>query len=434
MSTAGDTDSVFSDAETGTGDDQRRRKRERDSSVTEIITAYEKRQRQGSGKSAKGKSPKTKGGMSAEMLEFMKEIIESTIQATMGEHFSNFTKTLEAKLESQNKSICILEGELFEKANKIEKLEHELDFVRRDITALHDQVEDMERHERGVNLILTCKKFGPRRVGEDIKAMAVRVLNEHFPHIPLSARDLTTSHRLSRDNVVICAFFDRSLRNRLYAERMRLRKVATPPDQRLYLSESLTRRNRELYSELLTMKSKGRIWSVFTHNGFPGYKMTQQSAPVRVTSEKQVRDLWKRLQEQRRTAVRADPAAVPGAGAAPAGGQLAPGARHLRPSADAAAGPPPGPHREAAAGPSAPPATRKSVEQRERSTAVRPSRPPRPVSGQENDATTSDGVPSQVAAGGEQIPTSAYPVPSASRSACVPAEGNVTDPPRSSVL
>ena len=161
MSTAGDTDSVFSDAETGTGDEQRRRKRERESSISEIISAYEKRQRQGSGKSSKGKSPKSRGGMSAEMLEFIKEIIESTIQATMEQHFARQSKTLEAKLESQNKRIHILEGELFEKANKMDALEQKLECSRREVMAIREQVEDAERHERGIYLVLTCINSGP---------------------------------------------------------------------------------------------------------------------------------------------------------------------------------------------------------------------------------------------------------------------------------
>lgn len=334
MSNAGDTDPEW---ETGTSDDPKRRKRDRESPISDIISAYEKRRKQGTGKSPKGKSPKSKGGITTEMLECIKSIIQSTIQVEMDANFTKMTKALQAKVESQKEAIQVLEADLFEKANKVDRLEEQLKETRRELSSLHVQVEDMERHERGVNLILTCKKFGRRRQGEDVRMMAVRALREHFPHIPLSPPDLAAAHRLPRDNVVICAFFDRTLRNQFYYERMRLRNSPVPAEERLYLSESLTRLNRERHNELLTMKSKGRIWSVFTQNGLPGYKLTQHSNPVRVTSDQQVRDLWKMLRERRQAGGHPATGAVSvpapaGGRPTPASGRPAAGERQSRPA------------------------------------------------------------------------------------------------------
>ena len=110
MSTAGDTDSVFSDGDTAlSGNSTRRKKRERQTSIAEIVSSYEKKQRKSVGKSPKAKSPKAKsppgkGGISAEMLDFIKEIIESTIQTAlndMNESISRLTNTLEKKLKPQ---------------------------------------------------------------------------------------------------------------------------------------------------------------------------------------------------------------------------------------------------------------------------------------------------------------------------------------------
>ncbi|KAF0298224.1 hypothetical protein FJT64_000366 [Amphibalanus amphitrite] len=59
--------------------------------------------------------------------------------------------------------------------------------------------------------------------------------------------------------------------------------------------ESLTRAKRELFSELLAMKKEKRLWTVFTRNGLPFYKLQQLSSPVRVTSPEQIAELRRKL-------------------------------------------------------------------------------------------------------------------------------------------
>lgn len=318
MSTAGDTDSVFSDAETGPMEEPRRRKRGREPSIPELISAYEKKQRQTKspkGKSPKGKSPKRPDLLSTEMMTFIKEIIESSIEASVNQHLSSLNRMLKSKLDSQEKKIEVLEGDVFEKSAKIQTLESDLRENRQALQNLELQVDDMERHERGVNLVLTCQQFRRRHPEEDIRGEIVRILRSSFPDIPVSKADFSAAHRLPRDDTVICAFRDRELRNRFYRGRFQLRNSATSAEQQLYLSESLTKRNRELFSELVTMKKKKHIWSAFTSNGVPGYKLGRDSPPVHVTSAQQVRDLWRQLREQRE-ATRL-PAAVSSSNTAP---------------------------------------------------------------------------------------------------------------------
>ena len=99
MSTAGDTDSVFGDAECEL-EEPRKRKRERQQSITELITAYEKRQKKGKspkGKSPKGKSPTGKAALSVDMLSCIKDIIEATIESKMDEHLSQIKSALKIR-------------------------------------------------------------------------------------------------------------------------------------------------------------------------------------------------------------------------------------------------------------------------------------------------------------------------------------------------
>lgn len=309
MSTAGDTDSVFSDAECGQTDDTSRRKRERQQSITELISSYEKRQKKG--KSPKGKSPTGKADLPVEILSYIKEIIEATIESSMEGHMRRLEKVMKTKQESQKKRIELLEGESFEKTEKIDSLQQNLSEAKQRITVLEDQVDAMERHQRGVNLVVSCRRLGKQRVDEDIRGELVKLLRESFPHIPLTRDSFSAAHRLPGDGVVICAFRDRDLRDRFYQERLSLRRVSTPHDHRIYISESLTPKNREIFGELLTMRRKQRVWTVFTNSGIPGYKLTRDSPSMRVTSLQQVRDLWRKLREARETAHSLAPGSAP---------------------------------------------------------------------------------------------------------------------------
>lgn len=61
-------------------------------------------------------------------------------------NFSKTAKALEARVESQKEAIRVLEAEVFEKANKEDRLEEQLRESRRELSSLHVQVEDNERH------------------------------------------------------------------------------------------------------------------------------------------------------------------------------------------------------------------------------------------------------------------------------------------------
>ena len=349
MSTAGDTDSVFSDAEAGPREEVVKRKRDRESSVTEIVDAYEKKQRKG--KSPKNKTPPGKaspeGRLSPEIVSCIKNLIENTIQSSIEEHLCRITESLERKIASQQQSIEVLEGELFNKAKTIDGLEKSLGAAQQELGRLAEQVDDMERHQRGVNLVLSSKSFGVRVQGEDIRAQAVLVLNASLPQTRVSSSDFAAAHRLGRENTVIVAFHDRSLRNLVYQQRLQLGNATVPVGQRLYISESLTRSNRELHGELLTMKSEKLVWTVFTNNGIPGYKLTRDSLPIRVTTVQQIKQLWQQVGAQQPRPENHGPPAALTSSAGGRRAQYGPPRRPFRPPAEvggppASGGPPAG--------------------------------------------------------------------------------------------
>lgn len=333
MSTAGDTDSVFSDAEMEPREDVSKRKREREGSVTDIVSAYEKKQR-------KGKSPKSKTAektascdkIPPEMLSCIREVIQSTIQTAIRDQLSHITSVMEKKITSQQKSIDILEKDLFEKTEAVEKLEKTLENTKQEMCYLSYQVDEMERHQRGVNLVLSSKRFGASRQGEDVREEAVRVLNDSLPDTTRVAPDsFSAAHRLGRENTVIVAFHDRNLRNQVYKQRLQLR-TTNSLDRRLFITESLTRFNRELFNELLTMKSKKLLWTAFTNNGLPAYKLTRDSNPVRVTTVRQVQQLWQQVKALRRRNAEGE---APPAAAAPGRSPVQPHRDAVPPAAGA---------------------------------------------------------------------------------------------------
>lgn len=168
---------------------------------------------------------------------------------------------------------------MLEKEKSIEDLGKQAGVSERNLSLQQDQVEEMERHGRVVNLVLSSRMFGSRRPGEDVKAVAVKSLTEHLHHITVATSDLSTAHRLSRDGVIICAFYDRDLRNKLYYARTQLGNRSAPRQRRLYIPKCLTWWNRHKYDELVTMKQGKLIWSAFSNNGLPGYKTFHVKPP-----------------------------------------------------------------------------------------------------------------------------------------------------------
>ena len=329
------SESAFSDAEddpvSGAGQYERKRPR----SAEDMSKGLQE------GKKQRISSPKQPGkvskGQRIEFLDDIRRMIDTSINGAV----ESLWERIDRKISMIDSKIDKLEGQMFERDQAIDELQESLRVSRERIATLEEQVEDLERNSRAANLVFWSEQLGKRTDGEDIAAMTVKLINDSFPTRTVSKQDFTAIHRLSKDNSVICAFANKNLRNEIYAERLSLRSGKVSTKGRLFVSESLTRSKREIFSKLLDLKRKQVIWTAFTRNGIPCLKLLKDSSPVRIFSLQQLDQV---LQKVRSAGSPPQPPPPPSGGSWPGGSGRPPAAaaRRDRPSGRLAAGPGPG--------------------------------------------------------------------------------------------
>ena len=263
---------------------------------------------------------------------------------------SNVIRTLEAKLESMEKRISILESECMKKDEKIGQLSKQLEQQGKMNEEMDTRLEEMDMNRRLSSLILSCEAFTSHPRNADIEQLVVSVLNERVAGLNMTKADVQAAHKLQNDSKVICRFVKRQLRDTVYEARFNLARnrngnhghghegARLPP---LYISESLTPRNRFLYEELLRARRPENgelVSSVFSRRGIVWCRTERGGANLRVSDEQTLRRILggRRFPERPRVDRRAAPPRAPSA------------ARPPPPAAPAAAASRPAPFRAAA--------------------------------------------------------------------------------------
>ena len=196
---------------------------------------------------------------------------------------------LEAKFESLERRLSILEHDTFETATRTDTVERKIEHLEAENRALRDQLTSMDTNIRQDSLILKSNDFGRRGADEDIEEKAISTLNAKFDWLKLKRSDVQVAHRLQTDNTVICKFMQRSIRDRIYDGRFQQNRREA--GNRLFITESLSAPNREIMNSLLSAKKEGRIYTCFTRRGCPFFKETFSSSSRRVTSLQQLQPL-----------------------------------------------------------------------------------------------------------------------------------------------
>ena len=287
-----ESESAFGDAEEA--QDERpaafSKKAQRQRSISDMLSTGTQGKRKRVLQSPDAATSDTLSDLKQTLLAEMKTAIESTINAAVSRMLQKLDAKLDSKLSMLQNRCEKLEGENFDKDIKIERLENQLRLFQLTVDEHEDQIDALERQSRASNLILTSEQFGRRRDNEDISQEAADILNAYFPSKHISKEDFVTVHRLGEANTVICAFVRRSLKEELYRARLTLN---SEPDakMKLYLSESLTKAKSLIYKQLVNMKRQDRVWSIFSRNGIPAYKLTKDSRPAFIYTQQQMDNL-----------------------------------------------------------------------------------------------------------------------------------------------
>ncbi|KAF0311275.1 hypothetical protein FJT64_017878 [Amphibalanus amphitrite] len=224
--------------------------------------------------------------LSAGALAAIQRLVNAGIASVIG--------VFETKFDKMSKRIELLESEAMDREVEMQHTREKLAQQIQVNSELQAQVESIDLNRRLASLIFTCEGFGRRSADEDAEQMIVSLLNERIPALKLTKADIHAAHRLQRDDKIIAKFVKRSVRDYIYDARFHLSPTGDFQGRRapLFISESLTTKNQQLYNQLLQVrKSSGgtKVASVFSRRGLVFCRTEKNGPNIRVPDENALR-------------------------------------------------------------------------------------------------------------------------------------------------
>ena len=310
---SGGEDAVFADAtsqsDTGAGAISRRK---RQFSVPEMVARAESRKSKRPAVSRLSKSPREtapprKAGEAADVSASVElsDAAMSRIQKMLDGGIATVIAAFEAKFESMQRKIDVLEGEVMDRDVEIRSLQEQLERQGQALEDLQERTEGIDLNRRLSMLILTCDDFISKTTDEDVEQKVVQVLNRRFQWLNMSSADIQAAHRLQANNKVVVRFVKRRVRDAVYDGRFELFNTGgrgTRGMSDLFITESLTPKNREIYSRLLEARKPangGRIASVFSRRGVVFCRLEKKGSNIRVPDLQQMQRILSGEHESR---------------------------------------------------------------------------------------------------------------------------------------
>ena len=177
---------------------------------------------------------------------------------------------------------------------EIRSLHEQLERQGQALVELQEKTEGIDLNRRLSMLILTCDDFISKTTDEDVEEKVVQVLNRRFSWLNMTSADIQAAHRLQANNKVVVRFVKRRVRDAVYDGRFELfgkTRNGARAGSDLYITESLTPRNREIYSRLLEARKPangGKVASVFSRRGMVYCRLERGGPNVRVPDLQQL--------------------------------------------------------------------------------------------------------------------------------------------------
>ena len=218
------------------------------------------------------------------LRDFIREEISQVADVLHSEIAELRTRVMELEQHAEAQGVVIddLECRLHQRENRTAELEAALDQVEAD--------------QKAGDLILSGTAIPPppaptegREPPEDVTAVTLDVLKRHLPTVELRREDIASCIRVARGKKIICKFFRTgplTPRYRLYDSRFSLKD--SRPEDRLYISENLSKARFDIFQKLLQEKRAKNVHSVFSKNGAVFCRVAMHGRKIRVSHTQQI--------------------------------------------------------------------------------------------------------------------------------------------------
>ncbi|XP_065069974.1 uncharacterized protein LOC135694986 [Rhopilema esculentum] len=196
--------------------------------------------------------------------------------------FENFKHTTENLLKANTE---------LEKKN--EDLSKDLKQVKKELEASIKQLNDLEQYGR-----CDCIEISgtPQEKNENAEAQIIKT--GAILDIPVESKDIQACHRLGKrhDTPIICKFLNRKTATAFLAAKKHTKKpfrgeklgFKDHPECKIYMNESLTKRNKDLMYNIRMKKQENNWKFIWSRNGTMYARKDENSEFLRINDEEDI--------------------------------------------------------------------------------------------------------------------------------------------------
>ena len=218
---------------------------------------------------------------------------------------NSFLEEANAKYEEVKTKLMQHETERKNLITEKKILKSTVQVLEKNVTSLEDKCNELEQYSRRDCLEI---KGIPIIKQEDTNEIVLKVA-ELVGVDDLSNEDISISHRLPlsknyrgkrTDPAIIAKFVRREDKEKLYSARKHLKTFTTQDlgfnsKNNIYISESLTERNKKLFGECVKVKKKLHFSFIWSSNGRIFLRKNQDSLPVAINNKDELEKFQKHL-------------------------------------------------------------------------------------------------------------------------------------------
>ena len=239
-----------------------------------------------------------------EILHKKLKPLSNKIRSKSLDEFSDSIKFISSQYDDIVKKLDKAEKERLEILQDNMKIKSDLMIANKEIEGMKEQLNNLEQYGRRDCLEFRGIPVTNHQKSEDTDAIVVKIAEA--VGISLNKQVISVSHRVPKkiyfssqsdgdglSPTIIAKFMQRSIRDQVYRNRKLLPNVTTDQmgfksQNKIFISESLTSKNKALFSRCLQLKKNLNFKFIWTSNGTIFLRKNEHSEYIRISSHKDI--------------------------------------------------------------------------------------------------------------------------------------------------
>lgn len=244
---------------------------------------------------------------SAEVTDALQEALNPMIELTIKEALKSIQQVFDAKYHQLSTVLNTVKSDISARDTLIKNLQSENQSLKERLDNLVKECDNQNQYSRRDNLLFaglpsTTAEIAAAAVGHPTAESSDSVVTQLVSfcrdklNVPIERNDISVAHRLKSNRsgdhpAIIAKFVNRSVRDRIYHARLKLRDINSGKAAKdmLFINEDLSDHNKALFRSARDALKKKQLASVYTSNCKVIAKKTQTSPTKIIASPEDLR-------------------------------------------------------------------------------------------------------------------------------------------------